>query len=133
MIEQFVTQIIEKHDSNDPFLIAEEEKIRVVFTKLGGLSGLFTIRNGLKIILLNENLAKYQVKFVLAHELYHALVHSECINLFLNQKSFNLKGEMQANSFATKLLCFHTEMYEGMTKSQILQKNAIPEGMERYL
>lgn len=81
-------------------------KIKIAYSKLGNINGYFIKVPKNKFIVLNEDLNCVKQKFVCAHELGHALLHSELNTLFLQRNTLNIKGkyENQANEFAAELL-----------------------------
>jgi len=79
------------------------------------ISGLFVIKNKRPYICYNKNQGKSRVRFTIAHELGHYILHSKTKPLFIDRnkkvlyRDFNsstgeLKLEREANTFAASLL-----------------------------
>lgn len=105
-IKDIVNETIEKYGTNNPFELCDLLKIKIAYSKLGNINGYFIKVPKNKFIVLNEDLNCVKQKFVCAHELGHALLHSELNTLFLQRNTLNIKGkyENQANEFAAELL-----------------------------
>ncbi|WMM26705.1 ImmA/IrrE family metallo-endopeptidase [Tissierella sp. MB52-C2] len=79
---------------------------------------------GLEAVFIRDNLPYRYEKFVLAHELGHALLHIEVTKAAYNSKLINRgKLEKQADYFALKLLDISIDeiSYEGYTQEQIAE------------
>ena len=94
--------------TNDPFEIAEKLGIRVLQTqskikeftahtiKIDGYSTFISI---------NSSFTDFSQKILCAHELGHALLHTDCINHFaITSKNVTSTVELEANLFAIALL-----------------------------
>jgi len=89
------------------------------------------IRNfmGMEIVFIRDDLPYQYKKFILAHELGHALLHVEIAQAAYNSKLINKgKFEKQADYFALKLLdiTFDEIDYEGFTIEEIAAAENIP-------
>ena len=67
-----------------------------------------------KCIFLNENLDEHEMRFVMAHELGHAILHPRQNCYFIRNKTFLSADriEIEANTFAIELLVPDTEIAE---------------------
>lgn len=89
------------------------------------------IRNfqGSEIVFIRDDLPYQFTKFILAHELGHAILHAEIAQAAHNSKLIN-KGrlEKEADYFALKLLgiTFDAVDYEGFTVEQIAAAENMP-------
>lgn len=89
------------------------------------------IRNfqGSEIVFIRDDLPYQFTKFILAHELGHAILHAEIVQAAYNSKLLN-KGrlEKEADYFALKLLgiTFDAVDYEGFTVEQIAAAENMP-------
>lgn len=101
-----VTNLIKKHNTNDPFKIADYENILVVREELGKTFGYYSYHKRFKFIHINEKLDETLQKFVCAHELGHAKLHPKANTPFLRANTlFSVeKIELEANTFAVELL-----------------------------
>lgn len=130
-VNKVLNQVMADYGAN-PFDIAAALDINVVYAPFEKIKGVCVDIGGIKTIVINENAKEYD-RFILAHELYHCLVHSDTVAFYhsgINQKS---KKEREANEFATKLLLSEFEIIEGMTKYELMQINHIPFEMEDYI
>lgn len=105
-IKKVVRQIIKKHKSNDPFQIAKEKNIIVLFEELGSTLGFYSSYKRIQFIHLNNQLDEMMQRFVCAHELGHAVLHPKSNTPFLRANTlFSVeKLELEANTFAVELL-----------------------------
>lgn len=108
---------IKRIDKNDPLLQGNEALyIRSHF--------------GLEVVFIRDDLPYKYEKFVLAHELGHALLHTEIAKAAYNSKLINRgKLERQANYFALKLLSIsiNRDSYEGYSLDQIAHEFYVTE------
>jgi Zn-dependent peptidase ImmA (M78 family) len=105
-IKEVVRQLIKIHKSNDPFQIAKEKNIIVLFAELGNTLGFYSSYTRVQFIHLNNQLNEKQLRFVCAHELGHAVLHPKSNIPFLRANTlFSVeKLEVEANAFAVELL-----------------------------
>jgi Zn-dependent peptidase ImmA (M78 family) len=113
-IKQIVKKIVEKHQSNDPFQIAVEKQIIVLFAELGDTLGFYSSYKRSKFIHINNRLNELQQKFVCAHELGHAVLHPKSNTPFLRANTLLSveKLEVEANTFAVELLLQDEMIYQ---------------------
>ncbi|MGG6437423.1 ImmA/IrrE family metallo-endopeptidase [Saccharococcus caldoxylosilyticus] len=105
-IKEIVRQLIKKHKSNDPFQIAKEKNIIILFAELGNTLGFYSSYKRIQFIHLNNQLDEMMQRFVCAHELGHAVLHPKSNTPFLRANTlFSVeKLEVEANTFAVELL-----------------------------
>jgi Zn-dependent peptidase ImmA (M78 family) len=105
-IKEIVRQLIKKHKSTDPFQIAKEKNIIVLFEELGNTLGFYSSYKRIKFIHINNQLGEMMQRFVCAHELGHAVLHPKSNTPFLRANTlFSVeKLELEANTFAVELL-----------------------------
>lgn len=91
----------------DVFELAENSGVRLWFRALGGLKGFYICENGVRYIVVNEDLDEVMSRVVCAHELGHDVLHRELSvggiregTMFLDSN----KTEREANLFAAELL-----------------------------
>lgn len=124
-INDVISGLIEEVGSNDVYdiisylnikIIKDNEKQNVLFEKCDGIY----IRNffGNEVIIIKDSLPNE--KFVLAHELGHALLHVDYDFLMNNPLSLNSKKEKEANYFATKLLYNDYKIEDGIETTEQL-------------
>ncbi|GAB6469983.1 hypothetical protein bcgnr5371_33500 [Bacillus cereus] len=105
-IKEYVLNIIEKYKTTDPFEIAKEKNIIVLFEDLGNTLGFYNTYKRFKFIHINNQIEETTQRFVCAHELGHAVLHPKANTPFLrNQTFFSVdRLEIEANTFAVELL-----------------------------
>lgn len=89
-----------------------------------------------EVVLIRNDLDRLYEKFILAHELAHAILHTETYEAVFNKDLLNLgKFEKQANYFATKLLNLDPDSIECdyLTIQQIASCLEVPENALRQL
>lgn len=105
-IKSIVRRLSRKHNTRDPFILADALGILTVTEPLGALNGYYTKKYRIKIIHINSSLSKSEQRFACAHELGHALLHPDANTPFLTKYTYLSvdKYEIEANKFALELL-----------------------------
>ncbi|MED3122369.1 ImmA/IrrE family metallo-endopeptidase [Bacillus wiedmannii] len=136
-IKEYVLRIVKKHDTTNPFEIAERKNIIVLFEDLGNTLGFYNTYKRSKFIHINNKINETTHRFVCAHELGHAVLHPKANTPFLrNQTFFSVdRLEIEANTFAVELL-LSDEMiseYKNTTLSiqDVVEIHGIPRGFAR--
>lgn len=113
-IKRFVNDRAYHHDTRDPFRIAAEYDIHILYEELGKNLGYFSNLFRIKTIRINDHADPFLQPFICAHELGHALLHPYAGTHAFNRNSFiaNCKIEKEANQFAVELL-FPDELIAG--------------------
>lgn len=91
---------------------------------------------GIEVVFIRDDLPYQYEKFVLSHELGHALLHTEIAAASFNNKLINKgKLERQADYFALRLLdiTIDKDYYEGFTIEQIAQELCVTEESLTYV
>ena len=137
-IPNLVQKLKEKYDTNDPFKIAKENDIQIIFRDFGDeVFGFYNKNYRIKFIHLSSRLNEEEMIFCCAHELMHALYHPEENTPRLSRLTLNStsKIEAQANCGATNLLIDDSHKFElqSPTKREILNYYGLPVEMEIYL
>lgn len=135
-IEEYITGIIEHCNSRDVFEIYDILDIKIVKLckdniLLQGFEALYQ-RNYFdeEIVFIRDDLDYKYEKFVLAHELGHALLHTEIYTAAFNKNLLNKgKLEREANYFALNLLNIEIDSidFEGYTIEQVSKALYVPE------
>jgi len=99
------------YHTDDPCQICREMGIRILERSMGtdpdSCKGFFVIRNRCRVIVLNSDLPGAIRRVVLAHEIGHAMLHSDmAISAFHDFSVFNSTSAMEyeANVFAAEFL-----------------------------
>ncbi|MFD1955993.1 ImmA/IrrE family metallo-endopeptidase [Paenibacillus thailandensis] len=105
-IKKTVKQLIRKHGTNNPFVIASQKNIVVLFEPLGSIMGYFNTYKRIKMIHINNALSEEEQRFTCSHELGHAILHPKVNTPFLKRNTyFSIERiEREANEFAAELL-----------------------------
>ncbi|TZE81976.1 ImmA/IrrE family metallo-endopeptidase [Calorimonas adulescens] len=85
--------------------------------------------DGMEIVFIRNDLDIHYEKFVLAHELAHAIIHVDIYNAAFNKNLINIgKLDKQANYFALKLLNINLfdKDFEDLTIEQIARALYLP-------
>lgn len=136
-VKECVSIVKRKAKTNDVFELVDYFNIEVIETDLGvSTLGMYRYIKRNKFIFLNNDLEHYQKKFVLAHELGHAILHSDLNCFFLEKKTLYLKNkfEIEANKFAVELLVSDDDLkeLEGYTIEQMSAILNIPSDLLIY-
>ncbi|MEN0650618.1 ImmA/IrrE family metallo-endopeptidase [Caldifermentibacillus hisashii] len=130
-----ITKLLKTHNTNDPFELGRSLGIVIIFLDLGDTYGFYRCYKRVKTIVINSELTEWLKRYVCAHELGHAILHSDLNTAFLKKNTFYSIGkiEREANEFAVNLLLYDKSLEDYETKFDILRENGIPYEMERYL
>lgn len=105
-IKDIVLGLVKRHKTNDPFRIAAERNIHIVYESLGSTMGYFSRDFRIGFIHINQNLSSDEQRFVCGHELGHGVMHPDINTPFLKRHTLfsTSKIEREANTFAVELL-----------------------------
>lgn len=141
-IDNYIKGLVEMYGTNDIYELYDS--LEIVIHKLPSnnilLQGHEAIYNrsyfGNEIVFIKDNINHNYEKFILAHELAHALIHTNAHIAAFNIKLLNInKYEKQANYFALKILnidIFSVD-YEGLTFEQIAAHLELPSQILKLL
>lgn len=113
-VHNVVERIIEKYKTCSPYELADFMGISIHRCELGTIRGYYSKKFRIKQIVLNCNLSEKDERFVLAHELGHAIMHENLNTPFLMKNTLFSKNkfEKEANTFAIELLVPDAEIIE---------------------
>lgn len=135
-IHKIVSYYIKKFETSDPFQIAKELHIELAIGDIGSRLGCYMYMKRHKCIFLNENLGESELRFVMAHELGHAILHPRQNCYFIRNRTFlsTDRIEVEANTFAVELLVPDTEIIENpdLTIGQLARMTGYSEDILRY-
>lgn len=124
-IKDIVESTIHKYHTRDPYELAEHLHICISRHELGKIRGYYLKKYRIKQIILNSDLDRHEEKFVLAHEIGHAILHPDVSTPFLTEHTFLSVNrlEVEANKFAVELLIPDEKILENwqMTTEQLGQ------------
>ncbi|ONK21191.1 hypothetical protein BLX87_22960 [Bacillus sp. VT-16-64] len=120
MIRKKVNELIKKHKTNDPYLLADILNIHVVSRYLNHeINGFYKLEQRNKFIVINKDLCYEMQRYVCAHELGHSILHPKSNIHFLRKNTFYSvnKIETEAHKFAVELLIPDNQLKEYMRLS----------------
>lgn len=104
-IKRVVKKLKRKFKTNCPYKLVEELGIILIVEPLGKPLGMYQYINRNKVIWINSEIDEKVRRYVLAHELGHAVLHPKSSCFFSNIKNINKsKKEYEANLFSAELL-----------------------------
>jgi Zn-dependent peptidase ImmA (M78 family) len=137
-IKRTVEKMHRRYLTNDPFDIAQQLGIIVLFEQLGSVRGYYSRSYRQKVIHINYDMTHNQQSITCAHELGHSILHPALNTPFLRENTlFSVnKLETQANHFMVQLLIPDHDVREyiqyGYTNGQIATIYGIPEYLVEY-
>lgn len=134
-IKRIVEALTKKHNSNNPFVIAKNLHIILLYPNLINTLGYFSEYKRSKFIHINHNVPDELKQFICAHELGHSILHPGVNTPFLKRNTFvPVSGiEREAHIFAVELLLpdsFLAE-YSECDLYNIASKLGIPKNLAR--
>ena len=109
-----VRNLVNRHDTSDPFQLAKELNCSVYFLDLPPTVNGFwkrTLRR--RTIAINKNLPEWQQAAVLCHELGHIVCHGRYTAFSMRNVSYsNTRIEREADEFATYLMAYRYNLDE---------------------
>ncbi|AFQ27626.1 ImmA/IrrE family metallo-endopeptidase [Bacillus thuringiensis] len=136
-IKKYVLNIVAKYQTIDPFEIARQKNIIVLFEDLGNTLGFYNTYKRFKFIHINNQINETTQRFVCAHELGHAVLHPKANTPFLrNQTFFSVdRLEIEANTFAVELLLTDEMVSEyedtRLSIQEVAEIHGVPGGFAR--
>lgn len=130
-----VRKLVQKFETNDPFIIAKGLNIMVRYADLDETTRGFYVRMiRRRFIVINKNIDEIWQRFVCAHELGHDRLHPGINRFWLDEHSFYHPGkyERQANEFAIRLLTSGDFPQKDDSIIELFIRNGIPEEMLQY-
>lgn len=137
MIKDIVNGLVETYKTNNPFELCDNLNIMIMRSNLGQeIKGFFQkTPNGYEILHLNSELTPEEEKYICAHELGHAILHTDLSMKFFIENSLQVKNkyEIQADKFAAELLLYNINsdytFIDGMTITQLSAYYGVPESL----
>lgn len=124
-------EIAARYDTNNPFEIARERNIKVLYEPMKTTLGFYVRYRRIQHIILNGELDEVIQRFVCAHELGHSILHANLnVPKLTKYTMFSRdKFEMQANTFAVELLLPDELLreYEGYSIYHLAASYGVPQ------
>lgn len=123
-VKRIVNGLVERYDTRDPFTLADYLNVHVQRAPLGKIYGCHLTICGNKFIYVNTDKPESVQKTVAAHELGHAVMHSDDYYFFsFGESLYRSKAEIEAHTFAAELLIPDSVIleHEGFTVEQLAQ------------
>ncbi|WP_228467874.1 ImmA/IrrE family metallo-endopeptidase [Listeria seeligeri] len=131
-----VETLSRKNQTSNPFELCEKLNIIVIPWNLDSdTNGFYKYIRRNRFIFYNSNLPEHQIKYVVAHELGHAVLHTRLNATFTKSIHWsNLsKIEVEAHQFAVSLMIADIDIKKFNTKKEICLYAGIPLEMEKYI
>lgn len=126
-VEDIVLDLIKKYKTGDPFKLAKELGIVILYHDLGNIYGYFRTYKRMPIIHINNKIDKEMQRVVCSHELGHAVLHPKINTLFFKKYTFfsTDKLEIEANFFAAHLLIPNESLFDSYDQMTIFDIAAL--------
>lgn len=133
-IKKIVEDLMDKHETNNPFEIASAENIHVFEWNLNKeVLGFYKYIRRNQFIYINSNISEDEKLFTCAHELGHSQLHDKVNTPFLKRYTLMSvdKIEQEANRFAVELLLPDQAIYEHTDEQLVLHEIAESYGVPK--
>ena len=131
-IRRLIKKLKKKYNTSSPAELAECLAITVIIQPLGNVWGMYKYINRNKVIFINSVLSEIERRFVLTHEIGHAVLHPKSSCYFINERNYvsKIKSEYEANMFAAEfliddLVIDHVNL-EGLSLEQLARSYYVP-------
>lgn len=137
-INKLIKKLIRKYKTTNPYDLASCLNVLIFEVELKSTLGMYRYINKTRTIFINSNLSDEVKRFVLAHELGHAILHTKenCFYLRYNTFIKTSTYEVEANKFAAELLIddkeFKSNIEKGFTAGQLASYFEVPEELIEY-
>ena len=126
-------ELYEKYETCNPVCLTEYLNINLMYADLPRVTdGIYFTAKDNQIILVNQNLNREKARYVVAHELGHALLHPDQNYMFMAGKTLMKTGryEIEADYFCVSLLLcdiIKNNKIDNMTVAELSKMAGIPE------
>ena len=128
-IKDTVSRLLENYGTLNPFELCECLNIKILKSDLGNeIKGFFQrTPQGYELIHINSGIDEYEMKYICAHELGHAILHTSMSLGFFIENSMQVKNryEIQADKFAAEILIDYEINDQGYSELNIEQISSI--------
>ncbi|CWU05832.1 ImmA/IrrE family metallo-endopeptidase [Listeria monocytogenes] len=135
-VNEMVKTLKNKHNTSDPFELCELLNIIVTPWNMStDTNGFYKYVRRNRFIFYNSNLLEHQIKYVVAHELGHALMHTRLNATFTKSIHWSSlsKIELEAHQFAVSLLLSDIDIENFDTTNDICLFTGIPFEMGKFI
>lgn len=134
-IKNIVTGLIETYHTKNVYELIDALGITIIRKNSSKKARFLRTQLGDEFIFLNNNLDEHEEKYILAHELGHAILHTDlsCEYIYFSYTSSG-KLEFQANYFATELLVgnIDKEFIQNKSLDELSACFGVPKQMLEY-
>ena len=138
-IKDTVSRLLENYGTLNPFELCECLNIKILKSDLGNeIKGFFQrTPQGYELIHINSGIDEYEMKYICAHELGHAILHTSMSLGFFIENSMQVKNryEIQADKFAAEILIdyeINDQGYSELNIEQISSTICVPSKLIKY-
>lgn len=131
-IRRITNKLKKKYNTSSPYELAECLDITIIIQPLGNVWGMYKYIKRNKVIFINSALSEIERRFVLAHEIGHAVLHPKSSCFFINEHNYisKIKSEYEANIFAAEFLIDDVAIdhvnLEGLSLDQLARSYYVP-------
>ncbi|MBR4283062.1 MAG: ImmA/IrrE family metallo-endopeptidase [Clostridia bacterium] len=126
-------ELYKKFDTCNPLRLCEYLGINLMYSDLPPVTDgiYFTVRDN-QVILVNQNISREKARYVIAHELGHALLHPDQNYMFMANRTLMKTGryEIEADYFCVSLLLcdiLKNNQVDNMTSLELAKMAGLPE------
>ena len=138
-IKVIVSGLLETYGTLNPYELCEYLGIEIIKSNLGNdIKGFFQrTPEGYEIVHINSELDEHEMKYICAHELGHAILHTDVSLGFFIENTLQVKNkyEIQADKFAAELLVafdFNEQLGSDLCIDQLSSILCVPEKLIKY-
>lgn len=143
-ISRSVKQIVRKYGLTNPIKLCDIMGVEIVHKDMGteetSIKAMMIVDRRIKCIIVNSNLPDVITKFIIAHELGHAVLHAQKCKQFTDRGFFadTSRMEKEANIFAAELLLGASEAlieemeYSDFSMFQLAAEHKVPYELLAY-
>lgn len=126
MPKQTAAKLMVKYETNNPFEIAEQRGIMLLYEPLGSALDFYNSYKRIQFIHINNAIEERLQTFVCAHELGHAILHPKASTSFMKRNTFFAveQVEVEANRFAVELMMPDEVLYEHTDRTMTVRELA---------
>lgn len=125
-IKKIVKRLIKKHNTNNVYELINILNIKLFELPFEEEIGMYRFLKNNKVIIISENLDEITKKFILTHELGHAILHRKENCFYLKHNTFTKVStyEVEANRFAAELLIDDEELKTCIENGYTIEQTA---------